>query len=67
MNNDALDGIPLTEYEKSIIRIERRRIQAYYEREEKQANCTHDFSRYLGHGHNDEAYECVHCGKVKHV
>jgi hypothetical protein len=67
LNNDTLDGIPLTEHEKSMIRLERDRIRAYYARQEKQEKCNHDFSRYLGHGHNDEAYECVHCGKVKYV
>ena len=69
MNNDvpSLDGVPLSDWEISLVRTERQRMKHFEEKRIKQENCTHDFSTYLGHGHNDEAYGCVHCGKTKYV
>ena len=67
MNKAELDGIPLSDFEIELVRIERARVKFIEERKSKQATCDHNFSRYLGHGHNDEAYECIHCGKIKHV
>ena len=67
MNNAELDGIPLSDFEMSLVRIERARVKFVEERAAKQATYDHNFSRYLGHGHNDDAYECVHCQEIKYV
>lgn len=31
----------------------------------QQENCVHVF-RYAGHSHNDDAYECKHCGIIRY-
>lgn len=67
MNNLELDGIPLSVYEIEMIRNERSRVTFIKKKEIKLKECVHSFTIYLGHGHNDEAYECRYYGKIKYV
>jgi len=67
LNKAELDGIPLSDFEMSLIRIERARAKFAQERTAKRAACKHHFTKYLGHGHNYETYECVHCGETQDV
>lgn len=55
-------SMELTPREVHIILEDRARIKAQEELYTKQAICKHDFSRYVGHDHNNDCYECIHCG-----
>jgi len=67
LSKAELDGILLSDFEMSLVRIERARVKFIEERTAKRAACKHSFTKYLGHGHNDETYECVHCGETQDV
>lgn len=63
MSEVILDGIPLSEKEISMVRLERKRIQDYQELLTFQALCPHTDLRYDGSHRGDDFYECRSCKK----
>lgn len=60
-----VDGIPLTEHEKSLVRLERERLEQARRKKEKQNNCPHPKNMVtdLGSNRHDDWYRCRECGK----
>ena len=56
----------LTDAEKRLIDSHRESIKFAERQKEKQQHCKHPNWRYIGHSHNDDAYECSTCFKIKY-
>lgn len=59
-----LDGIPLSEREKELIRRDREVNKSILMRKAKQKACSHDWTD-MGEHHNETYFKCFKCGKTK--
>lgn len=64
-----LKVIKLTKEEKLVLRkaksvIDRKMNKLYKDKDKIIKNCKHDF-RWVCSGHNDDAYDCIHCGETE--
>lgn len=58
--------LELTDEEEKLILNRREEIKECNFRNIKQLLCEHDW-KYIGHSHNDDAYECRKCNKISFV
>ncbi len=59
-----IDIGPLSEDEKQLVLKDRAELAAYQAKVLKQKLCKHEKTKYVGHGHNDDAYECEECKDI---
>ena len=55
----------LTQREKELVDYHRSQNKLLEGQTKRQQTCEHIF-RYVGHSHNDDAYECSKCGIIKY-
>ena len=55
----------LTEREKEMVLYQRQQLKLLEEQTERRKTCQHTF-HYIGHSHNDDAYECSKCGLIRY-
>ena len=61
-----IDNIPLSSKEIDLIRKTRKFDKILEDKKKFQKECVHPTWRYIGHSHNDDAYECTVCKTIKY-
>lgn len=57
-------NINLSDVEYKLILDYRQKQKEIEQKIEKRKTCKHEY-KYVGHGHNDDCYECSKCGSIE--